>query len=315
GLVEILTAGGVWVLVSIDRGALQARQDYKGVSLNLVLEGVVRAVAVIGLAAAAGVEGAATGVLVTEVVTAVHARVRIRRTLALGPAPGEVHPADIGRVPPHLAADVAVAFASLGLLALLQNGDVLILGSRAPHASGFYAAVSVPAKALVFWALTLANYMLPEAAIRWHAGGHALRQLGHTVVLLLPPCALLLALAVFVPRQLLTAVFGAKYAVASAAFAPLVLAMTALALTVVLATYVLGAGRRWVAPLLGAGATALLLATWAAGGVPRATARADLAVQAALLGALGLAFAAMHRRLRHAPVTAESPSPAGSGIA
>ena len=99
----------------------------------------------------------------------------------MGPRPVEAHPADVGRVPPRLAADIAVALFSLALLALLQNGDVLVLGSRAPHASGSYAAISVPAKSLVFWSLTLANYMLPEAAIRWHSGTHALRQLVHTL--------------------------------------------------------------------------------------------------------------------------------------
>ena len=296
GIVEILTAGGVWVLVSIDRGALQARQDYRGLSINLILEGVVRTAGVIGLAAVSGVEGAALGVLIAEVVTAVHARVRVARVLARGPAAGETHPIDIGRVPPRFWADIAVAFVSLALLALLQNGDVLVLGSRAPHASGSYAAISVPAKSLVFWALTLANFMLPEAAIRWHAGSHALRQFGHAIVLLAPPCALLLALAVFVPRQLLTIVFGAKYAGAAPAFATLVLAMIFLATTLLLSTYVLGVGRRWIAPVLALGAVALLAGTWAAHGVPILTARADLAAQTGLLAMVGVAFVVMHRR-------------------
>jgi hypothetical protein len=171
--------------------------------------------------------------------------------------------------------------------------------------------VSVPAKALVFWGLTLANYMLPEAAIRWHTGNHALRQLAHSIVLVLPPCLLLLVLALAVPRQLLTLVFGAKYAGAAAAFAPLVAAMTALALTVVLTAYVLGAGRRWIAPVLGAGVAALFAATWAAGGVPRATARADLAVQAVLLVGVAGAFVAMHRRWHASSLVA----PAGPSTA
>jgi len=298
GVVEIITAGGVWVLVSIDRGALQARQAYVGLSVNLVLEGMVRTVGVIGLAAVGGVEGAATGVLVAEVATAIHARLRVRAVLVRGPAADELRPEGIGGVPPRLVADVAVAFVSLGLLALLQNADVLVLGSRAPHATGSYAAISVPAKSLVFWALTLGNYMLPEAAIKWRTGRHALRQLSHTLVLVAPPCALLLVLAVVVPRQLLTLVFGAKYAGAASAFAPLVLAMTFLAVTLVLSTYVLGVGRRWIAPLLALGVAGLFAATEAAGGVPLATARADLAVQGALLTAVAAAFTVMHRRAR-----------------
>ena len=213
-----------------------------------------------------------------------------------GPSAGEVHPANLGRVPPRFGADIAVAFVSLALLALLQNADVLVLGRLAPHASGSYAAISVPAKSLVFWALTLANYMLPEAAIRWHSGTHALRQLSHALVLLAPPCAVLLALALVVPRRLLTVVFGAKYAGAAPAFATLVTAMILLAITVLLSTYVLGAGRRWIAALLAAGVAGLLVFTDASDGVPLATARADLAVQAALLASITVAFVAMHRR-------------------
>jgi O-antigen/teichoic acid export membrane protein len=300
GIVEILTAGGVWVLVSVDRGALQARQDYRGLSVNLVLEGVVRMFGVVALAAAFGVQGAATGVLVAEIATAVHARIRVAGALTRGPAPGETHPPDVGQVPPSLPADIAVAFFSLGLLALLQNADVLVLGSRAPHVSGQYAAISVPAKSLVFWALMLGNYMLPEAAIRWRTGSHALRQLAHTLLLVAPPCALLLALAIAVPRQLLSAVFGPKYTAAASAFAPLVLAMTFLAVTFVLSTYVLGVGRRWIAPVLGVGVVALFGATYAAGGHPLATARADLAVQGALLAGVTTAFVVMHRRAHRA---------------
>ena len=55
--------------------------------------------------------------------------------------------------------------------------------------------------------------------------------------------------------------------------------MTFLAVTVLLSTYVLGVGRRWIAPVLGVGVAALLVGTAAANGVPLATARADLAVQ------------------------------------
>ena len=90
--------------------------------------------------------------------------------------------------------------------------------------------------------------------------------------------------------------------------------MVALAVTVVLATYVLGAGRRWIAPVLGAGVVALLLATWAAGGVPRTTARADLTVQVLLLGAVALAFAGMHRHLRRIPPAGGAPAPADPGL-
>ena len=74
------------------------------------------------------------------------------------------------------------AFGCLAFLALLQNLDVILLGREAPKHSGEYAAISVAAKALVFGAIALGGYLLPEATIRWHRGEHALRQLATTAV-------------------------------------------------------------------------------------------------------------------------------------
>ena len=95
----------------------------------------------------------------------------------------------------HLAADMVTALVSLALLAVLQNADVIVLGSQAPHRSGSYAAISVPSKALVYAAFVFVNYLLPESAIRWHQGSHALRQLGHTLLVLVLPAAVLLGLS------------------------------------------------------------------------------------------------------------------------
>lgn len=310
GVAEMLTAGGVWVLVSIDRGLLQARRDYFDLSVNLVIEAVMRLVLTVGLAAELGVEGAALGVLVAELTTVTHARISATRALArpAGPPDAVEEAAELsveaagGAMPVavhggrDLAADVLAALGSLLLLAVLQNSDVIVLGARSPHHAGSYAAISVPAKALVFGALVLINYLLPEAAIRHQAGGHALRQLGYTFAVLAVPCAALLGLSVVVPRHLLSAVFGHKLTAAAPAFASLVLGMVLLSVTLVLSIYLLGIGWRWVMAVLAVGAGALVGVTWAAHGAYLATAHADLAVQAGLLAVLLVCFAVVHRR-------------------
>ena len=145
------------------------------------------------------------------------------------------------------------ALSSLALLAILQNADVIVFGSQAPHRSGSYAAISVPSKALVYAALVFVNYLLPESAIRWQQGSHALRQLGHTLLILALPAAVLLGVSVAAPRTLLDVVYKAKLAGAAPAFATLVLAMVFLCVTVVLTVYLLGVGWRWVVLLLAAG--------------------------------------------------------------
>ncbi len=167
---------------------------------------------------------------------------------------------------------------------------------RAPGRAGAYAAISVPAKALVFWALVLANYLLPEATIRHHQGRHALAQLAHTLAVLAPPAAGLLGVAVVAPRWFLSLVFGSTYAAGAGAFWGLVLAMVCLCVTTVLTSYLLGVGWRWIVALLGAGGVGLAAGTVAARGQLVATARADLVVQAALAVVLAVAFGTVHRR-------------------
>jgi len=154
GVTEILTAGGVWILVSIDRGLLQVGRDYTDLSVNLVIEAVTRCALTVGLADELGVEGAALGLLFAELITATHARVTATRAIVRGlaaagpaesvPPTGEEVLAAVaveetggavatsvhgGRA---LAADVLTALGSLLLLAVLQNTDVIILGSKMP---------------------------------------------------------------------------------------------------------------------------------------------------------------------------------------
>ncbi|HMD46063.1 MAG TPA: hypothetical protein VKG43_07880 [Acidimicrobiales bacterium] len=331
-LVAMVVAGGLWVLFSLDRGLLQAHRDYKELAYNLLVEGGVRTGAVLVLVAAGlGVVGAALGYLVAELVTAVHARATADRRwagevaeaeargeygLGLAAAVRQGTPGVIWRrwkrafgADERLAGplaerrdifvDLATAFVAMGLLALLQNIDVIVVAKEDPHLSGSYAAISVASKALVFGAVALSAYLLPEAAIRWHQGGHALRQLLVTLLLLAVPATLLLALALGAPHLLLTVVFGARYLGAESAFAPLVVAMICLSVTVVLTMYLLAVGRRWIAGVLLVGAAAATVAVAAAHGAPRATARADMVVQAALALVTIVGFATVHhRRLR-----------------
>jgi O-antigen/teichoic acid export membrane protein len=337
GIDAILLAGAVWVLLCLDRGLLQAHRDYRTLSVNLLVEGGVRSVAMLCLVGAgAGAAGAAVGVLVAELVTAVHARVMADRRWAaevreeegrevrqpLPRPPDAVRNNRVGllaeqrrrwraafRADPALLApaeerrdlltDLGAALVALAMIALLQNVDVIVIGREAPNVSGSYAAVSVASKALVFGAIVLGGYLLPEAAIRWRQGGHALRQLAVTLLLLAVPAVALLIVAFAVPSLLLSVVFSSRYLGAEAAFAPLVIAMVCLSITVVLTMYLLAVGRRWITGLLVLGGVIATVAVTAAHGVPRTTARADLAVQAGLALITVVGFVKVHhRRLR-----------------
>lgn len=312
GTICILIAGAVWILLSLDRGLLQAHRNYRGLAANFLVEGGTRLVVMLGLVAAGlGVAGAAAGILVAEAVTCVHARISADRSWSDGAheplrvraravVQSVLHPAPelagerVERR--HVVVDLVTAFVALAMVALLQNIDVIVVAKTNPHHSGAYAAVSVASKALVFAAIVLGGYLLPEAAIRWHQGGHALRQLGVTLVVLGVLALVALAAAVAFPRFLLSVVFSPRYVSAADAFLPLVLAMICLSVTVVLTMYVLAVGRRWMTVLLVCGAVLTTAAVVHADGAPAATAWYDLVTQGLLVTAGTWGFIQLHRR-------------------
>jgi O-antigen/teichoic acid export membrane protein len=306
GVVLILVAAGIWILLCVDRGLLQAHRGYRALAGNLLMEGTVRTSVVILLVAGhLGVAGYAIGIFISEVVATVHAHWLARKASSAAPgadAPAEGYDAgaDSTLVRRRLLADVSAAFVGLALLGLLQNVDVILLG-RLNHAHvGPYAAISVASKALVFGALALGAYLLPEATIRWNEGGHAIRQLGVTLIFLAVPAALLLGISIFIPRWFLTLVFSAKLSSAAPAFAPLVAAMICLSFSVLVTNYLFGTGSRWIVLLLAAGSALAVGLIAAAHGNSLATARADLVVQGALALAMGTAFVGIHLRHRGA---------------
>jgi O-antigen/teichoic acid export membrane protein len=275
---------------------------------NLVVEVGVRIVAVVVLVLAGfGASGAAVGILIGEAVAMAHARYAAVRAWSGGNGPhlwapvgwvAAVRPDPVlgggSSVRRQVALDLAVASVSLSMVAVLQNVDVLVVGRDNPTHSGAYAAVSVTSKAIVFGAVVLGGYLLPEAAIRWRQGGHALRQLAVVLLLLSVPSVVLLAIALAAPEALLQLVFHHAYTAAASALAPLVLAMILLSVTVVLTMYLLAVGRRWVAGVLVGGAVMLTLAVASVHGSPQATALVDLAVQATVLTVMVVGFVVVH---------------------
>jgi O-antigen/teichoic acid export membrane protein len=308
GIAAILAAAAFFVLLSLDRGLLQAHRAYRPLAANLLVEIGVRLVAVLVLVEAGyGASGAAVGILIGEVFAAGHARFEAVRAWSGGRFPRPWATGWVAAVRPDpvlldhrgarrtVALDLVVASVSLSMVAVLQNVDVLVMGRDNPSHSGAYAAVSVTSKAIVFGAVVLGGYLLPEAAIRWRQGGHALRQLAVVLVLLGIPSVLVLGVALLAPEQLLQLVFHHAYTSTSDALAPLVVAMILLSVSVILTMYLLAVGRRWVAGVLVGGAAVLTVAVLAVHGAPRATALVDLGVQAVVLSVIVTGFVVVHR--------------------
>jgi O-antigen/teichoic acid export membrane protein len=308
GVTEVLTAGAAWCLLCIDRGLLQASRLYNPLGINLLAEGLLRAVLTVAfVVAGAGPAGAMAALLLGIFAADLHARWVLHRqhtaslatSLAITLAADEhaaMAPPAVAVTGPSLAVDVMTALAALGLIGLLQNLDVIVLGRQAPGHSGAYAAVSIASKALVFAALVLANFLLPEAASRRQLGQHALHQLGGTLALLAAPAAALVLLGAIAPHQILTIAFGERLTDASSALLPLALAMTCLGATVLFTHYLLAVGQRLIVLALALATAVAIPLLITANGSAAPTAEADLGVQAVLAVISGLLVLRAARR-------------------
>jgi O-antigen/teichoic acid export membrane protein len=162
----------------------------------------------------------------------------------------------------------------------------------------------------VFIGLAVANFLLPEAARRRREGLPAGRALAMALIFVVTPGLLLAAVGAVAGRQILSLVFGPKLAVAAPALWVLALAMTYLAVSLMFATYLLGAGYRKIVWALSA-CTVLTGAGLAyAGGAVMRTAAAGLACQAVTAAAAGALVFRLHRHLGAARADETAGTPA-----
>ncbi len=271
-----------WALLNVDRALLQSRQRYMALASNFLLEGAMRTVFMV-LGSPFGVTGIVAGLLVAIGFARWHARrlVRVR---------------DVARNEQALehtgiTTDLLIALATLALLATLQFIDVFLIGRYSSSAAGAYSAISQVAKTIVYGAIILGNFLLPETAIADRRGRDAYRQLTIAGGLLLIPVALLLIASELAPERLLTLVFGSRYATEYGSMTSLILAMVFLGGSTLLSVYLLGSGRRWPTLWLACSTVGGALYLAQAGGAIAETVHRDLILQMVVF--LGLLLATL----------------------
>jgi len=186
-----------------------------------------------------------------------------------------------------LAARLSSPAMALALFAVLQNVDVIVVKHLAPApVAGAYAAASLSAKVIVWIAVGLALYLLPESARRATAGLETRRLLlGALALVALAGVTMTAAFAALGP-QLLGLVFGAGYSLAGAVLPWLALAMTLLGASYLAAQYLLALERpRFLVTLAAAAVLEPVVLTVAGGDLGR-VAVALLVLQLALAAAL-----------------------------
>jgi glycosyltransferase involved in cell wall biosynthesis/O-antigen/teichoic acid export membrane protein len=238
GAAAILPTGVLWMLISLQRGALQGLRAYGPVGASIVLEGLGRlmcALALVGVGL--GVTGAMLGTPMAFALVAIGLEVVLHRRV------GPVRRSGAVRSLRGLIGDGWVGIVGLFLLAALQNVDVIVAKHQLDSdAAGSYAASAVAAKSVVWVAIGIGLHLLPEATRRAAAGldprSVLLRALGILVVIATP--ALLIFAAV--PDLLLRLAFGPDLTQASGALLLLGAAMTLLAVAYLTVQYMVALG-------------------------------------------------------------------------
>ncbi|HEX2233342.1 MAG TPA: hypothetical protein VHG69_08260 [Thermoleophilaceae bacterium] len=238
----ILPTGAVWMLLCVQRGALQGLRHYQAVGLSIVGEAAARlglGLALYGMGL--GVTGAFLGT------TASVAAVSLALVPLLRGALADHAPEREDLTEPSFRSLLQRAWVPLvafALIAALQNIDIVYVKREASDdAAGAYVAASVAAKAVIWVAIGLGLYLLPEAVRRTHAGLDARPVLARTLVLIAGvavPMTLVYAVA---GHEVLASVFGEDLAAASDALPLLALAMSLLACSYLAVQYLLALGR------------------------------------------------------------------------
>jgi O-antigen/teichoic acid export membrane protein len=247
----------LWMVLSIERGALQGFQRYKLVAWSIIAEAGARlAFALLLVGVGLGVTGAFLGTALSFVTIG----------LALA-APLSHHlPDSDGHPLRDLLAGAWVPVLALTLLFVLQEVHVIVVKHEADgDTAGAYAVAAVAAKAIVWVAVGLGMYLLPETARRSRGGEDArpilLRTLGLIAVVAVPMVLIYAAAG----EPLLGAVFGNDLTEASGALPWLGLAMALLACVYLSVQFLLAMHRRLFIAILAVAAAAEVLVLLAVG--------------------------------------------------
>jgi O-antigen/teichoic acid export membrane protein len=299
----------LWVILSVLRGVLQGFQQYKTVALSIVGEASSRiAFALILVGVGLDVTGAFLGSAFSLIAIALILLIPLRRQME-GVNPDAAHQLRLR----ELLAGAWVPVIGLTLLLGLQELHVIIVKHQAAtdDAAGSYAVAAVAGKAIMWIAIGLGLYLLPEASRRAKRGEDArpilLRTLG-LIAAMAVPAVLIYS---FAGEPLLRIVFGKDLTQESDALPFLGLAMSLLACSYLSVQYLLAMGRAHFLLVLGAAILVEVPVLLSLGDDLTAIAIALFCIQAACAAAI-LTMAMRQKRptgVIFSGLTADEPAP------
>ena len=281
GAAAIPLTAMLWVILCVERGVLQGFQRYRPVALSIVGEATTRIVfALLLVGVGLDVTGAFLGAALAFLAVALVLLVPLGREL---PAPDLVDAAESPLR--ELLVGARAPVIALTLLLAMQEVHVIVVKHEVSgDAAGSYAVAAVAAKAIIWIAVGLGMYLVPEAARRTKTGGDARAILVRCLALIVGAGIPMVLIYTAAGRPLLEAVFGEDLTLASGALPWLGLAMVLLACTYLSVQYLLALHRYRFIWILAAGAAVEVLALVAVGDDLTGVAMALLGVQAMCAG-------------------------------
>jgi len=242
----------LWLLLSVERGALQGVHAYKPVAWSIVLEAFGRLVfGLVLVGAGMGVTGAYLGTPLSLLATALGLWWVSRGRF------GSAKDGFAAQRLWDLVGGAWPAVVALFLIAVLQNVDVIMVKRQiGGDEAGAYAAAAVAAKAVVWLAIGIGLYLLPEATRAARHGEDPRPVLARALAVVGAVAVPMLIVYAIAPATVLRLAFGPETVVAADALFVLGCAMTLLAVGYLGVQYMLALGRVSFLPALAAVALA-----------------------------------------------------------
>lgn len=226
----------LWMILSVERGALQGYRRYRAVAGSIVGEALAR----LGFGVVLVLAGLdVTGAFLATPLALVAVALVLARPLA------QELPGRRDRRPLlDLLAGAWIPVIGLTLLFALQEVHVIVVKHEvSDELAGSYGVAAVAAKAIIWVAVGLGMYLLPEAARRSHEGIDPRPVLMRTLALIALAALPMVALYAVAAEPLLRTVFGPDLTGAADALPWLGLAMALLACAYLSVQYLLALGR------------------------------------------------------------------------
>jgi glycosyltransferase involved in cell wall biosynthesis/O-antigen/teichoic acid export membrane protein len=226
----------LWMIVSVQRGALQGYRRYRVVAFSIVGEALAR----LGF----GVALVLVGLDVTGAFLATPLALVAMALLLARPLARDLPERRDRRPLLDLLSGAWIPVVGLTLLFVLQEVHVIVVKHEvSDELAGAYGVAAVAAKAIVWVAVGLGMYLLPEAARRSHEGVDPRPVLIRTLTLIALAALPMVAIYAVAAEPLLRAVFGPDLTGAAAALPWLGLAMALLASAYLSVQYLLALER------------------------------------------------------------------------